>query len=878
MLYMKKFSFLICFQLLIIAVFARQKVIDTTTLNNWKIIEGGSITNDGKFVHYSVLNWHTGENHLVIQSTKNKRKTEINNGNNVNFSENSQYIFFQKNNDTLVKMALKDFSFSNINSNVSNYELYTFEKKEIIVYKMNSSKVVIQSCENNEKIELSNVVNYKVSKDCASFISVIHDGNKYQLIHISLINGEKRIIWEGLNSIDNFTITSNGKQIAFKVNNSNDKFWLYTLDEKQNREITLDLPKDKNIILTEVLKFNIKENKLFIKIEERQPPVEHNYNYVDVWSYKDPKLQSLQIRELGTQSYLSIVNLETNEFLQLEKSDESISNYSNVPNDEWLFLTYKPGDPNEWNWNTPFRDRGFLINTNNGNKRSVSFPNGIISPAGKYYTETDRETGNIFSHEILTGLDYNVTDKLSKLLNDDAKDSIKDGSKYRFSIAGWLENDSAMIVYDDYDLWLLDPRSKNNLVCLTDRQGFVNNLSFRIAEGSENNKIYKAGNTLILDVFDNKSMKNGYYHLNISNPKSLKLLNMSSHIYTRWTDGRMRLTKARDNDIYLVPRCSSKESNNYFITSDFKKFEPLSNLHPEYLCKWLYSKLVHWKTSTGVNLKGILYLPQDFDSTKKYPVILTYYERRSNELNLFQIPGLTTGLLNIPWFVSRDYVVFVPDIYYTVGNPGNSILESITSAAEYISNHKWIDSAKMGLQGHSFSGFETNYVITHTTRFKAAVSGAGLSNLISYYGSILDQTASSAQFFMEISQCRIGGALTDRPQSYISNSPVLQLNNVTTPVLLMHNKEDGLVPISQGIEMFTGLRRLGKKAWLLQYANEGHQVISWLAAYDYTTRITQFFDYYLKNSLAPEWMSIGIPAKHKGEKSGFDLRSSDVIP
>ncbi len=87
----------------------------------------------------------------------------------------------------------------------------------------------------------------------------------------------------------------------------------------------------------------------------------------------------------------------------------------------------------------------------------------------------------------------------------------------------------------------------------------------------------------------------------------------------------------------------------------------------------------------------------------------------------------------------------------------------------------------------------------------------------------------------------------------------------------MHNQKDGQVPYPQGIEYFTALRFLNKKAWLLQYDNSGHQLFSEQDATDYTIRMTQFFDHYLKNKPAPKWMTQGRPASLKQVDDRFEL-------
>ncbi len=296
----------------------------------------------------------------------------------------------------------------------------------------------------------------------------------------------------------------------------------------------------------------------------------------------------------------------------------------------------------------------------------------------------------------------------------------------------------------------------------------------------------------------------------------------------------------------------------------------MSDNYPEQKYNWLTSELYTFKTLDGISELGVLHKPENFDPAKKYPVIVQYYETMSNDLNMYHRPELSSDRINIPWYVSRGYLVFSPDIHYKVGTPGRSAYNSIVGAAYFLKKFRWVDSSKMGIQGHSHGGFETNYVITHTDFFAAAVSAAGPSDCISGY-AIPRGDGGSGQFFFETHQSRIGATLWEVPELYIENSAVFRTDKVNTPVLIMHNKKDGAVDFSQGVEFFTGLRRLGKRAWMLQYDGEVHSISNEAAQLDYTIRMDQFFDHYLKGKPAPKWMTRGIPASMKAIDDGFEL-------
>ncbi|HEY1200078.1 MAG TPA: prolyl oligopeptidase family serine peptidase, partial [Niastella sp.] len=277
-------------------------------------------------------------------------------------------------------------------------------------------------------------------------------------------------------------------------------------------------------------------------------------------------------------------------------------------------------------------------------------------------------------------------------------------------------------------------------------------------------------------------------------------------------------------------------------------------VYPERNYNWLTSELVSWRTLDGSISQGVLYKPENFDSSRRYPLIFDYYDKRSIELNVYRIPGYSDGEINIPWFVSNGYMVFIPDIHYKIGHVGESVLNSIISAARILSSRTYIDSTRMGIVGHSFGGYETNYLLTHSTIFAAAISSAGFCDLMGMYGSLWEDGSSFSEYF-ELRAGRMGVTPWENREAYISNSPIFNVDKVVTPVLMMNNVDDKAVPFSQGVQFFTALRRLGKKAWMLQYEDEGHSLYSLEAKADYTIRTTQFLDHFLKGKPAPGWMS-----------------------
>jgi len=255
-------------------------------------------------------------------------------------------------------------------------------------------------------------------------------------------------------------------------------------------------------------------------------------------------------------------------------------------------------------------------------------------------------------------------------------------------------------------------------------------------------------------------------------------------------------------------------------------------------------------------------------------MIVYFYERTSHTLHTYRAPAPSRSTINIPFFVSNEYIVFVPDIAYQTGHPGKSALDCIVPGVKkLIAENSWIDADNIAIQGQSWGGYQVAYMVTQPQVFKwkAAGAGAPVSNMTSAYGGIRWGSGMVRQFQYEHSQSRIGQTLWDGFDLYIENSPLFFADKVETPLLIMHNDKDEAVPWYQGIELFTALRRLGKPVWMLQYNNESHNLGERVNAKDLSIRLEQFFNHFLKGAPMPVWMKTGVPATRKGIDWGLEL-------
>ncbi|MFN0729393.1 alpha/beta hydrolase family protein [Polaribacter gochangensis] len=369
----------------------------------------------------------------------------------------------------------------------------------------------------------------------------------------------------------------------------------------------------------------------------------------------------------------------------------------------------------------------------------------------------------------------------------------------------------------------------------------------------------------LLTTFNEETKNSGYFEFNPKRNRGKQLL-----------DGPFRYSnpiKAKENNTVLFTRQSFIEFPNLRVSDlSFKKQTLVSDANPqqkEY--NWGTIELHEFTSLEGKALKGLLVKPENFDPNKKYPMLVNFYERSSDGLHNHRAPSPGRSSINYSFYTSRGYIIFNPDIVYRDGYPGESAYNAVIPGITSLIDKGFIDKDKIGAQGHSWGGYQVAHLATKTDIFAAIESGAPVVNMISAYGGIRWDSGLSRQFQYEHTQSRIGGTPWEYPMRYIENSPIYNMDKVNTPILIMHNDKDGHVPWYQGIEYFTALRRLGKPTWLLNYNGARHWPLKMQNRKDFNIRMAQFFDYYLKDTAKPTWMERGVPAIEKGIKQGYEL-------
>ncbi len=603
---------------------------------------------------------------------------------------------------------------------------------------------------------------------------------------------------------------------------------------------------------------------------EPATPATERVNF-DLWNWKDPLLQPMQLlqaEQTRSRTYRAMAELDAGTVLQIETEDFPSVNISNRNDGRYALVTDPKPYLQEISWDGTYNDV-YVRDLVTGKQSLIRKRHGgtiMFSPSGQFLIWFDAEKAAWFAMDPAVRKGINLTENIPTKFFNELDDT--PGAPGSYGIGGFTEGEKWLLLNDRYDIWAVDPTGKEKARCITDGYGRNWELTFRIMRLGESGNI-NPEKRLMLKAVNERNRDEGFYFDSVSGNRPPQKLRMEPKMFSM-------PSKAESGDVVLYQKEDFHEYPDYYVdTINFDKPRRMSDINPqqkEY--NWGTSQLIDWISSDGEKLQGVLYKPENYDPGKKYPMIVYFYERLSDQLHNYVTPSAGGGSINISFYVSRGYVVFTPDIPYLVGYPGPSAMKAIVPGVQSIIDMGIADKNKIGIQGHSWGGYQVTYLVTQTNMFACAEAGAPVSNMISAYGGIRWQTGMSRQFQYEKTQSRIGGTIWEKPLQFIENSPIFWVDRIKTPLLLLHNDNDGAVPWYQSIEMFTAMRRLSKPVWLVNYNGEGHGIGRRPNQKDWAIRLAQFFDHYLKGAPAPVWMTEGIPAVKKGRELGLEPAKS----
>lgn len=591
---------------------------------------------------------------------------------------------------------------------------------------------------------------------------------------------------------------------------------------------------------------------------------------VEIWHWQDEELMTVQnVRRTQRlrQSYQAVLFLEEDRLVQL--ADPSLPSVS-VGSDGDAGLAVG-SDPTpyaiEASWESPNLRDLYLVEVATGDRRLLvegARGGASVSPDEAFVTWYHGPDSTWYAHEVATGRTRPISGALPHPVHDEDHDLPQVAGSY--GSAGWLEGDAAILLYDRYDLWQVDPRGEAAPVSLTAGEGRDRQIRFRAVSLDPDRSALDPSEPLLLSAFHEPSRDAGFFLVVPEQPGSPDELILEPRRFST-------PVRAREGERVLFTQETFREFPDLWVSDPgFQDRIRVSEANPQQAeYRWGTAEIVSWTSSDGMPLDGILMKPDDFDPSGSYPLLVYFYDRQSERLHSHYAPVPHRSIINFPMYTSHDYVVFIPDIVYREGYPGESAFNAVVSGTQHLLREPWVDRERIGLQGHSWGGYQIAFIVTRSQRlFRAAAAGAPVANMTSAYGQIRWETGLVRQFQYERTQSRLGGSLWDRPLRYLENSPLFWADKIETPLLIMHNDNDGHVPWEQGIELFTALRRLDRAAWMVNYRGEPHWPTTFANRRDWNIRMKQFFDHFLHDAPPPRWMVEGIPAEERGETLGYE--------
>ncbi|MCF0159400.1 MAG: S9 family peptidase, partial [Bacteroidaceae bacterium] len=592
---------------------------------------------------------------------------------------------------------------------------------------------------------------------------------------------------------------------------------------------------------------------------------------VQVWSWDEPVQYTVQDYNKDRDSkktYTAVYDLNSRKAVQIAtKEIPNLTTNGNL-NADYALLSANEAYSRSSMWEGRSRNDYYSVNLNTGEKKLLKkgdYTRYRLSVEGRYaygYSEMDSIWRTI---DMQTGQEYALTDKTFGAWNTDNDVPDYAGS---YGNGGWMGNDEFLLLYDRYDIYKV-PAQGGPMQKLT-TNGRESLIQYRFAQAATEDGVEKARDPKeiqILTGFNEVTKGHGYYRIDLA--KTKKVTAPVQLIAGDFMLGGF--TKAKEADAWMFTKETYEVYPELHVAdAAFKRVAQITHEgEQQQSFIWGTAELISWTSYQGKKLEGVIYKPANFDPNKKYPLLVNFYERNAETLFSYHLPQPGRSTPDYHMYNSNGYVVFNPDVRYTDGHPGESCYDCVMSGIDEVVKRGYIDEKHIGASGHSWGGYQTAYLATRTDRFAALESGAPVVNMFSAFGGIRWGSGMARDFQYEHGQSRIGKSIWEAPELYKENSPLFNMDKVTTPLLIMHNDTDGHVPWYQGIEYAVALKRLNKTYWLLNYTGEPHWPVRMANRVDFQTRMLQFFNHYLKGEPMPKWMKEGVRAVDQPYELGY---------
>ncbi|MCR4029793.1 MULTISPECIES: alpha/beta hydrolase family protein [Flavobacterium] len=865
---MKKIVLLCALALSVHSLSAQKKAVDSIAYQSWQRIGTNKISYNGNWALYKTA-FQDAEKEskpeTFIINTKSGKKLTLEKIGDANFVGTGDILMYQENNVTylhnLATGNKKVWKTTDYTQTLEGTNYLYFSHFQMGKDGNNSNKLVFFDLAKNDSIVINNIKSSKMLRGQKIIFTQVND-NSIVLKYGDLKGPYKEIYSGSVAAFGDFSINTNELEGTFTTKTDPSKevdvlhyFNLKTNSQKEVLDFNSIKWEDQNYKFSRNA-YPFTENTRFVYLDIRSASNQYPDNRIkksdiDIWKWNEGamerRLAKVRGEKASAKDPLYVYDLKEKKCIKI--SDNHYSNISHPDAVDYskLFKYVNDKYTIEVDWTFTERNDLYIIDAATGKDQLVK--QGIWStpfwnPAGTFalYFDEKQEAWQSYKTDGSSTEFKNIPTGIPYSLKDQEKDMGRTPVPY--GIAGWLNNGNSVALYDKFDIWVIDLNGNTKPYSLTQEFGRKNNVVLRLYGSEFGGNL--TGKTLTLRGFDLNTKAEGVYVL-----KNNKITVLASNPNY---DIKIQAFAGNQSNYLFTKESASTFPDLWWANENFKTQKRLTDVNPQQAeYNWMKTKLLRWKNFDGTDGEGSLYVPQNYDASKTYPVIVHFYEKHTHEMNHYPMPELSTSNINIPTFLSRGYLVFMPDVNYTYNSPGNSAYNAVVSGTQYLIDQKISEKGKIGIQGHSFGGYETSYIITKTPIYTCAIVGSGVSNFTSNYLNYRVNGISN-MFKYEADQYRMKGSMYEFPKEYVDNSPIFSANKVTTPALIFHNDKDGAVPFDQGMGLFFALRRLGKEAWLVNYKTENHTLDRAVNQKDWTQKMLQYFDFYLKGASRPDWM------------------------
>lgn len=895
----RKITFVFILGILLSFSLFAQRSLTVEDLANWKRITDRSISNDGKWVSASIAPWE-GDATVRLYNAKGEEIATYSPAEKPGFSFSSTYFTVTKTTPKSILDSLK----------VAKTKKDKMPLNSLVIRKLTGGEEVIDSIKTYRLADEADWLAYqRGQKDSTLVVRSLDGGKSYSYPVVSdfrfarksgmlyfvskgdslgakaglyVFNPQKEtssLVKEGEGLFKQIAFDEKGDHLAFLYTAEKDSAWhamdLWISEHGKDARLVADrrnsaIPADWVISENATVRFSRNGDRLYFGTapEPKQKDttrVEDSWPNVQVWSWDEPVQYTVQNHNKQDdlkKSYQAVYNLGSGKIFQLANLDIPEVALPEKGNTALLFNDRSYSTSTMWAYRS--RQDIYSVSLETGERKllkKADFATPRISPSGKYAAWYNATDSCWYSLDLAKGEEFKLTTPASFPAWDEEND-VPDYPRAH-GLAGWTKDDQYLLIYDRYDIWRFDPEGKNAPVNLT-MNGRKEQVQYRLLRLDPEERFIDLSKRQLLSGFNEITKGSGFYEARLTAPATPKNLIAGNYM--------MRPpTKAKDTDVILYTQETFEQYPELLLTDlSFRKSVQLTKEGEQQKnFKWGTAELVSWTSLDGTKLEGVVYKPAGFDPNKKYPLIVNFYERNSETLYNYRMPEPHRSTVDYHLYNSNDYIVFNPDIVYKVGYPGEDCYNAVMPGIAALIQQGYINEKAIAAQGHSWGGYQVAYLATRTNLFAAIESGAPVVNMFSAYGGIRWGTGLARSFQYEHTQSRIGGTPWTAYREFVENSPLFTMDKVQTPILIMHNDQDGHVPWYQGIEYFVALKRLQRPVWLLNYTGEVHWPMKMANRIDFQKRMFQFFNHYLKNEPMPRWMKDGLPAVEQDFNLGY---------